>query len=173
MTSTRFQPFCAKYINFIVYFDGTRINPRNLNQRNTLFFICNIHVCLFWKSNGISFNQVKEDELKPTFKVVDKVISDKHNKSFINYDCKPKKVQSSLTNVVEYDLETFNKIRAVLSGSCFYTLSKISGKYHRDISEKEYQKCVNDCVVFEGTDCINEVLDDVLSFKGEPQKKQK
>ena len=51
-----------------------------------------------------------------------------------------------------------------------YVLSKISGKNHRDISEQENQKYLNDCVVFTGTDCINEVLDHVLSFKGEPKK---
>ena len=69
-----------------------------------------------------------------------------------------------------YDLETFNKIRAVPYCSCIYKLSIISGKYHRDISEQEYQKCLNDCVVFKGTECINEMLDYVLSFKGEPKK---
>ena len=69
-----------------------------------------------------------------------------------------------------YDLETFDKIRAVPYCSCIYNLSKISGKYHRDISEQENQKCLNDCVVFKGTDCINEMLDHVLSFKGEPKK---
>ena len=54
------------------------------------------------------------------------------------------------------DLETFNKIRAVPYCRCIYKVSKISDKYHPDISEKEYQKCLNDCVVFwEGTDCIN------------------
>ena len=66
-----------------------------------------------------------------------------------------------------YDLETFNKIRAVPYCSCIHKRSKISGKYHRDISEKKYQKCLNDCVVFKGTDCNNEMLDHVLSFKGE------
>ena len=66
-----------------------------------------------------------------------------------------------------YDLETFNKIRAVPYCRCIYELSKISGKYHRDISKQEYQKFLNDCVVFKGTDCINETLDHVLSFKGE------
>ena len=83
-----------------------------------------------------------------------------------------------------YDLETSNKIRVVPYCSCIYKLSKISGKYHRDISEKEYQKCLNDSVVFEGTDCINEsvvfegtdcineMLDHVLSFKAEPKKYQ-
>ena len=47
--------------------------------------------CLIWKSNGISFNQVIEDELKPNFKVVDKDISDKDVKSSIKYDYKPKR----------------------------------------------------------------------------------
>ena len=169
-TSARIQPFCRKYNINIGCFDGTRINPRNLTQRNTSLFIYNNHFCLIWKSNGISFNQVIEDELKPNFKVVDNVISDKHVKSFIKYHYKPKKVQSPLTNIVVYFLETFNKSRAVPNCSCIYKLSKLSGKYHRDISEEEYQKCLNDCVVFKETDCINEMLDHVLSFKGEPKE---
>ena len=69
-----------------------------------------------------------------------------------------------------YDLETLNKIRAVPYCSFIYILSTISGKSHRDISEQEYQKCLNDCVVFKGTDCFNEMLDHVLSLKGEPKK---
>ena len=118
MTSTILQPFSRKYnINFGC-FDGTRINPPNLTQRNTSLFTYNIYFCLIWKSNGISFNQVKEHKLKPNFKVVDIVISEKHVKSFIKYDYKPKKVQSPLTNKVVYTLETFNKIRAVPYCSC-------------------------------------------------------
>ena len=69
-----------------------------------------------------------------------------------------------------YDLETFNKIRAIPYCSCKYKLSNISGKYHRDISEQEYQKCLNDCVVFKGTNFVNEMLDLVLSFIGGPKK---
>ena len=170
MTSARNQPFCRKYNINIGCFDGTRINPRNITQRNTALKIHNNHFCLIWKSDRDSFNQVIEDELKPNFKVVDNVISDKHVKSFIKYEYSPKNVESPLTNIVVYDLETFNKIRAVPYCSCIYKLSKISGKYHRDISEQEYQKCLKHCVVFEGTDCINEMLDHVLSFKGEPKK---
>ena len=71
----------------------------------------NIHFCLIWKSDNISFNQVIKDELKPIFKVVDNVISDKHVTSFIKYDSKSKKVQSPPTKIVIYDLETFNKTR--------------------------------------------------------------
>ena len=72
-----------------------------------------------------------------------------------------------------YDLETFIKARAVPYCSCVYKLSKISGKYYRDISEQEYQKCLTDCVVFKGTDSFNEMLDHVLSFEGEAKKSQK
>ena len=78
MTSARLQPFCRKYIINIGCFDGTRINPRNLTHRNTSLFIYNNHFCLIWKSNGFSFNQVIENKLKPNFKVIDNVISDKH-----------------------------------------------------------------------------------------------
>ena len=170
MTSARVGSFCRKHNINIGCFDGTRRNPRNITQRDTAIKIYNNHFCLIWKSDRISFKQVIENELKPNFKVVDNVISDKHVKSFIKYEYNPKKVKSPLTNIVVYDLETFNKNRAVPYCSCIYKLSKLSGKYHRDISEQEYQKCLNNCVVFKGTDCINEMLDHVLSFKGEPKK---
>ena len=56
MTSARIQPFCRKYNITIGCFDGTRINPRNITQRDTSLFIHNNHFCLIWKPNGISFN---------------------------------------------------------------------------------------------------------------------
>ena len=170
MTSARVGSFYRKYNINIGCFDGTRINPRNITQRDTALKIHNNHFCLIWKSDRISFNQVIENELKQNFKVVDNVISDKHVKSFMKYEYIPKKVKSPLINIVVYDLETFNQIRAVPYCSCVEKISKISGKYHRDKSEQEYQKCLNDFVVFKGTDCINEMLDHVLSFKGEPKK---
>ena len=67
-----------------------------------------------------------------------------------------------------YDLETYNKDRAILYCSCLYNLNKFSGIYNRDIPEKDYQNCLN-FVVFIGTDCINDMLDHVLSFKAEPK----
>ena len=69
-----------------------------------------------------------------------------------------------------YDSETFNKFRVVPYSSSTYILTKISGKYSRDISEKEYKNCLSDCVVSKGTDCNNEMLDHVLSIKGEAKK---
>ena len=90
MTSARNQPFFGKCIIIIGCFDGSRINPRNFTQRDTSLFIHKNHFCLLWKSNGISFYQVLENELKPNFKLVDNVISDKHVKSFIKDEYNPK-----------------------------------------------------------------------------------
>ena len=129
MNSARGRSFCRKNNKNIGWFDGTRTNPRNLTQRNTSLFIYNNHFCLIWKSQNISFNQVNENGLKPNFKNVDNVISDKFVKSFIKYEYNPEKVKSPLTIVVVYDLETINKIRAVPYCSCVYKLSEISGKY--------------------------------------------
>ena len=116
------------------------------------------HFCLIWKSKGISFNQAIKNELKPYFKAVDNVISDKVVTSFNKNEYKPKKVQSPQTNTVASDLETLNKIRAVPFCSCINKLSKISVKYHRDLSEQEYQKCLNDCVILKGTDCFKDMI---------------
>ena len=91
LTSARIQPFCKKYNINIGCFDGTRINPRNLTQRNTSLFIYNNHFCSIWKSDGISFDKTIK-KLKDNFKLVDNVISDKHVKSFIKYDYKLKKL---------------------------------------------------------------------------------
>ena len=46
MTSARIQPFCKKYNINIGCFDGARINPRNITQRDTSLFIYNNHFCL-------------------------------------------------------------------------------------------------------------------------------
>ena len=72
--------------------------------------------------------------------------------------------------MIVYDIETFNTIKCVPYANCIYRLSKISGKYYRDISVKEYQKCLNDWIVFRGLDNINKMLDYVLQYKGEPKR---
>ena len=96
MTTARIQPFSGKYNINIGCFDGTRINPRNITQRDTASKIHSNHFCLLWKSNAIGFDQVIEDELKPNFKVVDNVISDKLVECFVKYDYKPKKSPISI-----------------------------------------------------------------------------
>ena len=94
-------------------------------------------------------------------------------KLILNTNTDLKKVQSPVTIIVVHDLETYNKDRAVPYCSCIYKLSKIFGATHRDKTEKEYQKSLNDCVVFNGSGCNIEMLDLVLSFKGEAKKVKK
>ena len=45
MTSARNQGFCRKYNIDIGCFDGTRINLRNITERNTALEIHNNHFC--------------------------------------------------------------------------------------------------------------------------------
>ena len=69
------------------------------------------HFSSIWITNGISFNKTTE-ELKTNFKVFDNVISDEHVKCFNKYEYKPEKVQSQISNMFVYDLETINTERA-------------------------------------------------------------
>ena len=169
MTAARIQPFCRKHNINIGCYDGFIVCPRNITQRYIALKMHNNHFCLIWKSNGVSFDRAIK-ELKDNFRVVDIVFSDKHVKSYIKYEYKPKKVQSQITNMIFYDIETFSTIKCVPYANCFYRISKISGKYYRDISEKECQKCLNDCFVLKGLDNINKLLDYVLQYKGEPKR---
>ena len=169
MASARIQPFCKKYNINIGCFDGTRINPRTIRRGIIALKIQNKRSPLIWTTNDNSFNQALK-ELKLNFEVVDSVISDKHVIFLMKYEYEPKKVQSPSTNINVYDLETLNKTRAVPYANGIFKLSKISGKYNRDKSEKENQNCLIDCIVFKGTDFIKKMLDHNLSFKGESKK---
>ena len=91
-------------------------------------------------------------------------------KVLLNKKTNLKKVQSQLTNMIVYNLETFNTDKAVPYVNCMYRLSIISGKNIRDITQREYEKCRKDCIVFKGTDRNNEMLDYVLQYKGEVKK---
>ena len=169
MISAKIQPFCRKRNVNIGCYDGFRVCPRNITQRNTALKLHINHFCLIQKTNGISFDRAIK-ELKDNFRVVDNFIPDKHVKSYIKYEYKPKKVQSQLTNMIVYNIETFSTIKCVPYANCIYRLSESSGKFYRDISEKEYQKCLNDCFVFEGLDNINKMLDYILQYQGEPKR---
>ena len=75
--------------------------------------------------------------------------------------------------MIVYDLETLNIDRVVPYANGIYRLSKIWGKYNRDITDHELEKCRKNCSVFKGTNSINEMLDHVLHFKGGHQKVNK
>ena len=122
MTSARVQPFCKKHIIIIGSYDGFRVCPRNITQRNRALKIHNNSFCLIWESDGVSFDKAIK-ELKDNFKLVDNVIFDKHVKSYIKYEYKPKKVQSQLTNMVVHDIETFNTIKCQPYATCIFKVN--------------------------------------------------
>ena len=67
MTKARIQPFWrANNIN-LGYYDGSRVFPRTVTDRNNALFLYNNHFCLIWKSEGVTFNQAIK-ELKDNLK---------------------------------------------------------------------------------------------------------
>ena len=67
-------------------------------------------------------------------------------------------------------MKTFNTNRACLYAICIFRLSKISEKAYRDTTYRKYEKCRNDCIVFKGTNCINDMLDYLVQFEGEAKR---
>ena len=103
-------------------------------------FLYNFHFCLIWKSQGVSFNQAIQ-ELKDNFKIVDNYITEENVNSHFKYEFIPKEIESHLANVNVYDLETHNTDRTRPYVFCFYRLSKLAGRYYRDLTKDEIEKC--------------------------------
>ena len=172
MTKARIQPFCkANNIN-IGYFDGERVFPRSVTNRVSALYLYNNHFCLIWKSRGVSFKQAI-NELKSNFKIVDNYITEENVNSHFKYEYKPKKIESHLTNFITYHLETRNTDRATPYVFCFYRLSKLAGRYNRDLSSSEIDKGRNDTIAFYGDGCVEKALDFCLKLKGEEYKDKK
>ena len=169
MTKARIQQFCrANNIN-LGYWDGERVFPRTVTNRNSALYLYNNHFCLIWKSLSVSLNQAIT-ELKNNFKMVDNYITEENVTSQFKYEFIPKKFESHLTNFIVYDLETHNTNRARPFNMTFYRLSKIAGRYERDPTQEELQKSIKDTIAFAGDDCINNALDYFLKSKGEERK---
>ena len=60
------------------------------------------------------------------------------------------KVESHLTNFIVHDLETHNTDRARPYVYCFYLLNKLAGRYNRDLTSDEKEKCKKDTTTFDG-----------------------
>ena len=169
MTKARIQPFCrANNIN-LGYWDGGRVFPRSVTNRDNALFLFNNHFCVIWKSENVSFKQAIR-ELEENFKIVDNFITEENVTSHFKYEFIPKKIESHLTNFIVYDLETHNTDRARPYNMTFYRLSKIAGRYQRDPTFEELQKSIKDTIAFSGDDCINNALDYLLKSKGEERK---
>ena len=75
-----------------------------------------------------------------------------------------------MTNFITCDLETDNTDRARPYVFCFYRSNKISGRYNRDLTPSELEKCRTDTIAFHGDNCVNKTLGFCLKLKGEERK---
>ena len=82
-------------------------------------------------------------------------------------------IESHLTNFIAIDLKTHNNDRPRAYVFCFYRLSKIAGRYNRNLTPYEVDKCWKDILVFGGDKCASIVLDFCLNLKGEERKDNK
>ena len=169
MTKARIQPFCRVNNINLGYFDGEIVFPRIVTNRDSALYIYNNHFCLIWKSHSVSFNQAIQ-ELKANFKMVNNYITEENVTSHFKYEFIPKKIESHLTNFIVYVLETHNTDRARPYNMTFYRLSKIPGRYNRDLTPDEIDKCKKDTIAFMGAECISNALDFCLKLKGDERK---
>ena len=139
IAKARIQPFCRVNINNLGHFDGTRVSPRSVTDRNIALFLFSNLFCSTWKSEGVSFNQAIE-KFKVIFKIVGKYITEENVNSHFKYEFIPKKIESQLTNFFVYGLETRNTDRARPYVFCFHRINKISGRYDRDQTHKDLDK---------------------------------
>ena len=127
MTKARNRPFCrADNIN-LCYFDGKRVFPRSVTDRENSLFLYNNQFCLITESAAVSFNQALK-ELKDNFKTVDNYITEENIKSLFKYGIIPEKIEPHLTNFITYDLETHFTYRTRPYVFSFYRLTKLAGR---------------------------------------------
>ena len=169
MTMARIQPCLKKLGIDLGYYNSERVFPRTVTNRDSALYLYNNHFCLIWKSEGISFKDAIK-ELKDNFEIVDNYITEENVNSHFKYEFTPKKIESHLTNFIVYDLETYSTDRARPYCISFYRLSKIAGRYDRDQTHEELDKCKKDTIVFDGDNCVEKALDFCLKLKGEERK---
>ena len=78
-----------------------------------------------------------------------------------------------MTNCIAYDLETHNTDRARPFVYCFNRFSKIAGRYNRDLTHDDRQKCNMDNIAFDGDNCVEKASDFCLKLKREECKDKK
>ena len=169
VTMARIQPCLRKLGIDLGYYNGDRVFPRMVTNRDSALYLYNNHFCLIWKSQKVSFIQAIR-ELKNNFKIVDNYKTEENVNSHFKYEFIPKKIDSHLTNFIVYDLETHNTDRARPYCISFYRLSKLAGRYNRDLTPDEIEKCRKDTIAFDGDDCVSKALDFCLKLKGEERK---
>ena len=89
-TMARIQPCLKKLGIDLGYYNGDRVFPRTVTNRDSALYLYINHFCLIWKSQGVSFNQAIQ-ELKNNFKKFDNYITEENAISHFKYEFIPKK----------------------------------------------------------------------------------
>ena len=141
MTIARIQPFCMGNKINSGYFNGTRVFPRSVMNRDIVLLLYKNHFCLIWKPQNVSFSQTIT-ELKANFKIVDNYITEENVNSHFKNEFIPKKIESLLTIFFVCDLETHNFDRARLYIFCFCRLTKLAEKnIKQKLTPYDLEKC--------------------------------
>ena len=111
--------------------------------------------------------------MKDNFKIVDHFITEENVNFHFKYEFIPKKIESHLTNFITYDLEAHNTDRVRPYLFCFYRLSKLSGRFHRDLAPNELEKCRKDTIALYGDNCVSRAFDFCLKIEEERKIKNK
>ena len=151
------------------YFDGTRVFPGSVTDKNFCLFFYNNHFCLIWKSEDVSFNQAIK-ELEDNFEIFDNFITEENVNSHFIYDFIPTKMDSCLTNFFVSDLATHKTDKARPYCISFYRLSKLAGRYNRDLTPYEIDKCKKNTITFDRVKFVSIALEFCLKLKREEKR---
>ena len=121
------------------------------------------------ESEVFSFNQDNK-ELKDNFEIVDNFITEENVNSNFKYDFIPTKMDSHLINSSVNDLETHKTDRAKPYCISFYRSSKLAGRYNRDLTPYEIDKCKKETLTFDGSKFVSRALDFCLKLKREEKR---
>ena len=169
ITFSRIQALCKAHIIDLGYFDSNRVYPRSIAEINTVLYVYNNHFYSILKSEGGSFSKALE-EVEKNFKIIDIVNSHDNVDNYFKYELKPKKIESQISNVIVYDIETYDKNKDVPNWVSLDWLGKIAEWHNRDLTNEEYKKCKTDTNFFDENDRIEKMMDWLSGFKGEPTK---
>ena len=108
--------------------------------------------------------------MKDNFKTVDVYITEENVNSHFKYEFILKKIDSNLTSFTVHDIETHKTDKTRQYCISFYRLTKLAGKYSRDLTPYEVDKCKKDTLVFDGDNCVTNASDFCLKLKREERK---
>ena len=113
-------------------------------------------------------------EVETNSKFINSEVNELNSQNFKEYKFDPRKVANQVTNVCLYDIETFNRDRAIPYAIGYFPISKMGiSKYNRDLTKEEIEKYLNEVRIFDGEDCITKMFEKLRAVKGEPKKIEK